>query len=181
MFEFFWVRAASTWITALYVLMGALLLLFPGVSSTLFVWSLAIGAGAYGASHLWRYLQERKSQRANPGDLFLAVLPAAFAAFVLIWPRVILSILPLALGLLLLVDGVGKLPLAVTALREQYPSMIPLTLASVLPIILGLLIIVNPFTTVRIVIMVFGASLIADGASDFATLFMERRASSKAA
>ena len=59
--------------------------------------------------------------------------------------------------------------------------MIPLTLASVLPIILGLLIIVNPFATVRIVIMVFGASLIADGASDFATLFMERRASSKAA
>ena len=59
--------------------------------------------------------------------------------------------------------------------------MIPLTLASVLPIILGLLIIGNPFTTVRLVIMVFGASLIADGASDFATLFMERRTSSKAA
>ena len=180
MFQFFWVRAASVWIAALYVLMGVLLLLFPGVSSTLFVWSLALGAGAYGASHLWRFLQAKKTQRQNPGDLFLTILPAAFAAFVLIWPQTILSILPLALGLLLLVDGVGKLPLAITALRQRLPAMIPLTLASVLPIILGLLVIVNPFGAVRIVIMVFGGSLIADGISDFATIILEKRSSTGA-
>ena len=176
MFQFFWVRAASAWIAALYVIMGLLFLLFPGVTSTMFVWALAAGAGVYSISHLWRYLQARKSQQQNAGDLFLTLLPAAFAIFVLIWPQVILAILPLALGLLLLIDGVGKLPLATAALREQYPAMIPLMLSSVVPIILGLLIIINPFATIRIVIMVFGGSLIADGVSDFATLMMEKYA-----
>ena len=61
MFEFFWVRAASVWIAVLYIVMGLLLLAFPGASSTLFVWVLAAGAAAYGASHLWRYIQGRRS------------------------------------------------------------------------------------------------------------------------
>ena len=61
MFQFFWVRAASVWIAALYAAMGALLFLFPAASSTLFVWALAAGVGAYGVSHLVRYLQSRKA------------------------------------------------------------------------------------------------------------------------
>ena len=141
MFEFFWVRAASMWIAAAYVLMGVLLLLFPGVSSTVFVWALAAGAAVYGASHLWRYVQARRAGQANGGDLFLSILPAVFA---LLRPQAILSVLPLVLGALLLVDGVGKLPLAIAAVRERFPSMIPLLLASLLPIVLGALIVANP-------------------------------------
>ena len=176
MFQFFWVRAASVWIAVLYAVMGALLLLFPVASSTLFVWALAAGAGVYGASHLVRWVQGRKSEHANPGDLFLTILPAAFSVFSIIWPQAVLSVLPLVLGSLLLVDGVGKLPLAVAGLRDQLPEMIPLMLSSLLPILLGAVIVVNPFTTVRIAVMVFGASLIADGVSDLATVLLEKRA-----
>ena len=119
MFEFFWVRAASVWVAALYIAMGVLLFAFPAASSTFFVWALAGGAAAYGVSHLVRYLQERKAAgKGNPGDLFLTVLPAAFSAFALVWPQTILAMLPLVLGSLLLVDGVGKLPLAITGSRD---------------------------------------------------------------
>ena len=177
MFQFFRVRAASVWIAVLYAVMGALLFIFPAASSTLFVWALAAGAGVYGISHLVRWMQSRKTGQANPGDLFLTILPAAFSAFSLIWPQAVLSVLPLVLGSLLLVDGVGKLPLAIAGLRDQVPGMIPLMLSSLLPIVLGAVIVVNPFTTVRIVVMVFGASLIADGVSDLAAVLLEKRAS----
>ena len=106
MFEFFWVRAASVWVAALYIAMGVLIFAFPAASSTFFVWALAGGAAAYGVSHLVRYLQERKAAgKGNPGDLFLTVLPAAFSVFALIWPQAILSVLPLVLGSLLLAIG----------------------------------------------------------------------------
>ena len=111
----------------------------------------------------------------NPGDVFLAVLPAAFAAFSLIWPQAVLSVLPLVLGSLLLVDGVGKLPLAYMGVREQHPGMIPMLLSSIIPILLGRLIIVNPFTTMQLVVMVFGATLAADGTSDLVTVILEKR------
>ena len=175
MFKFFWTRAASVWIAALYIAMGLLLLIFPGASSTLFVWCLAGGAAMYGASHLWRYLQAKRTGTSQSGDLFLAILPAAFAAFALIWPEAVLSVLPLVLGSLLLVDGVGKLPLMLAAIRGKYPSMVPLILASAIPIILGILIVVNPFQTAKLVVAVFGISLVADGTSDFLTVLMEKR------
>ncbi len=111
----------------------------------------------------------------NPGDVFLAVLPAAFAAFSLIWPQAVLSLLPLVLGSLLLVDGVSKLPLAYMGVREQHPGMIPMLLSSIIPILLGRLIIVNPFTTMQLVVMVFGATLAADGISDLVTVILEKR------
>ena len=175
MFEFFWGRAASVWISALYIAMGLLLLIFPGVSSTLFVWCLAGGAALYGASHLWRYLQGKRSGTSQSGDLFLSILPAAFSAFALLWPQAVLSVLPLVLGSLLLVDGVGKLPLSLVAIRDKYPNMVPLILASAIPIILGILIVVNPFQTAKLVVAVFGISLVADGTSDFLTVLMEKR------
>lgn len=111
----------------------------------------------------------------NPGDVFLAVLPAAFAAFSLIGPQAVLSVLPLVLGSLLLVDGVSKLPLAYMGVREQHPGMIPMLLSSIIPILLGGLIIVNPFTTMQLVVMVFGATLAADGISDLVTVILEKR------
>ena len=176
MVMYFWERSASVWIALLYVLMGGLLLAFPAATSTVFVWALAGGAACYGVSHLVRYLQTRKRGAASGADLFLTVLPVAFAVFALIWPQTLLSFLPLVLGSLLLLDGVGKLPLAVMAMRAQSPDAAALLLSSLIPLALGILIVVNPFQTVQLVVRIFGLGLIADGAADFAAVLTARRA-----
>ena len=175
MVQFFWARSASVWIAVLYILMGGLLVLFPGASGTVFVWALAAGSAAYAASHLWRYLQGRRNGQADGGDLFLTILPAAFSIFSLLWPQAILSVLPLVLGCLLLMDGVGKLPLAFAAVKENYPGIVPMLLACILPIVFGVLILFNPFHTAKLVILAFGASLLVDGISDLITYIMEQR------
>lgn len=175
MVMYFWERSASIWIALLYMVMGGLLLAFPAATSTVFVWALAGGAAAYGLSHLLRYLQTRKNGAASPADLFLTVLPLAFAVFALVWPQTLLSFLPLVLGSLLLMDGVGKLPLTVAALRSHTPDTTALLLSSLIPLVLGILIVVNPFQTVQLVVRIFGLGLIADGVADFATVLTARR------
>ena len=173
--QFFWSRTASVWIALLYMLLGLPLLLFPGVSGSVFVWALAAGAAAYAVSHLWRYLQGRKTGQASGGDLFLTILPMAFAIFSISWPQAILSFLPLVLGALLLVDGVGKAPLVIDAIQSKPPILIPLLLSSLIPTILGILLVVNPFHAARLVIMIFGAALVADGVSDLITALISRK------
>lgn len=175
MFKFFWIRSASIWLAILYILLGLLLLLFPAASGTVFVWLLAFGAGVYALVHLWRYIQFRRTGVSMPGDLFLTVLPLAFTVFALLWPQAILSILPLVLGSLLLVDGVGKIPLAYSAAKVRSKNLVPLLFSSLLPLLLGILIVVNPFQTARIAIMIFGASLIADGIADLVAYIYARR------
>ncbi len=176
MVMYFWERSASVWIALLYVLMGGLLLAFPAATSTVFVWALAGGAAFYGISHLLRYLQTRKKGTSSPADLFLTVLPLAFTVFALVWPQTLLSFLPLVLGSLLLLDGVGKLPLAIMALRAGTPDTAALMLSSIIPLVLGAIIVVNPFQTVQLVVRIFGLGLIADGAADFAAVFTARKA-----
>lgn len=176
-YQFFWSRAASIWIAALYVLLGLALLLFPALSGSVLVWSLAAGAGIYAVSHLLRYLKGRKQQQSSGGDLFLTILPLAFSIFALFWPEAVLSFLPLVLGSLLLIDGVGKLPLAIAALREKSPVRLPVTLSSFLPMAVGVVILVNPFQTAQVVIAVFGIALIADGISDFWTAITTKKSS----
>lgn len=176
MVMYFWERSASVWIALLYVLMGGLLLAFPAATGTVFVWALAGGAACYGGSHLLRYWQDRKNGGASPADLFLTVLPLAFTVFALAWPQTLLSFLPLVLGSLLLLDGVGKLPLAFLALRSRTPDATALLLSSLIPLVLGMVIVVNPFQTFQLVVRIFGLGLIADGIADFAAVLTARRA-----
>ena len=65
MFQFFWSRTASVWIAVLYIALGLPLLLFPAVSGSVFVWSLATGAAVYAFSHLWRYIQGHKTATSS--------------------------------------------------------------------------------------------------------------------
>ncbi|HIZ41956.1 MAG TPA: DUF308 domain-containing protein [Candidatus Gemmiger excrementigallinarum] len=179
MVMYFWERSASVWIALLYMVMGGLLLAFPAATSTVFVWALAGGAACYGVSHLLRYLQTRKNGTASPADLFLTVLPVAFAVFALVWPQTLLSFLPLVLGSLLLLDGVGKLPLAIMAMRAHTPDATALLLSSLIPLVLGAVIVVNPFQTVQLVVRIFGVGLIADGVADFAAVLTSRSAGNR--
>ena len=179
MVMYFWERSASVWIALLYMVMGGLLLAFPAATSTVFVWALAGGAACYGVSHLLRYLQTRKKGTASPADLFLTVLPVAFAVFALVWPQTLLSFLPLVLGSLLLLDGVGKLPLAIMAMRAHTPDATALLLSSLIPLVLGAVIVVNPFQTVQLVVRIFGVGLIADGVADFSAVLTSRSAGTR--
>lgn len=173
-FRFFWTRTASIWSAVLYMALGLLLFLFPAASGAVFVWALAAGAAVYAFLHLRRYRQSRQAGEDAGTDLFLTVLPLTFAAFALFWPQAILSLLPLALGALLLVDGIGKAPLILPAFIDKSPALIPLLFSSLIPLLLGVVLVLNPFHTARLVIMVFGITLTADGISDLLTAWMSR-------
>ena len=172
---FFLTSTASVWIAILYMFLGLPLLLNPVASGTFFIWALAAGSAVYAVSHLVRYIQGRKEGLASGGDLFLTVVPLLFTVASLIWPQTLLAFLPLVLGSLLLLDGIGKIPLAFLAAKAGTPDTLALILSAVLPVVLGALIVINPFQTVQLVVRIFGLGLIADGIIDFAVVLTARR------
>ena len=56
MFGYFWSRNATLGMAALYLVLGVVLTLFPGMSGTVFCWGLAAGAAIYAMGALWRFL-----------------------------------------------------------------------------------------------------------------------------
>lgn len=75
-----------------------------------------------------------------------------------------------------LVDGIGKMPLAVDALSVYSPYRFWVLISAVLPLILGIVLLVNPFRAAKAAIMFFGISILADGLFELITYIQQRRA-----
>ena len=174
MFRFFWSRNASVWTAVLYILFGLLLAIFPGISGTIFVWVLAAASAIFGLMQLGRYLRGRKTGQASGGSLVLGVIALLFALFCALRPHAILSFLPLVLGILCLLDGIGKIPVAVAFVQDRSGSLVPALISTLLPLLLGILLIANPFGAARMVIMIFGIGVLLDGISELVTVSMTR-------
>ena len=143
------------------MLFGLILLLFPMGIAKIFVWLLAAGAIIWGGMHLWQYAQIKKLGGSGVFDLIVGGILLTFGLFCLLRPYSIMSMLPLALGILLLLDGLGKLPAVQAA--HQTSAFLPVLLSALIPLVLGLIMILNPFGVTKFVIMYFGISLLVDG------------------
>ena len=86
MFTFFWSRSASIWAAALYILLGLVLVLFPGMTGTVFCWALAIAAAVYAIGRLVRWFQGRKAGTASAADLLLGIIFLVLCLFCLLRP-----------------------------------------------------------------------------------------------
>ena len=148
---------------------------------------IAIGAGAMTVSHandsyFWvvtnfgEMTPQDGYKTQTLGTLVIGVLCLAFGIFCFSRPYVVLSFLPIALGIMLLVDGIGKMPLAVDALSVYSPYRFWVLISAVLPLILGIVLLVNPFRAAKAAIMFFGISILADGLFELITYIQQRRA-----
>ena len=107
MFGYFWSRNATLGMAALYLVLGIVLLLFPGMSGTVFCWGLAAGAGLYAAGNFWRWHQGKKQGYSLPGLLLAGLLAAVLCLVCIFRPQFILSFLPLVLGIVLIANPFG--------------------------------------------------------------------------
>ena len=109
-------RTTSLWASVLYMALGLVLTFWPGMSGTVFCWGIAAALILYAAHSFWYFIKARNLGFTAGGTLGIGILCLAFGIFCFSRPYVVLSFLPIALGIMLLVDGIGKMPLAVDAL-----------------------------------------------------------------
>ena len=156
-------RTTSLWASVLYMALGLVLTFWPGMSGTVFCWGIAAALILYAAHSFWYFIKARNLGFTAGGTLVIGILCLAFGIFCFSRPYVVLSFLPIALGIMLLVDGIGKMPLAVDALSVYSPYRFWVLISAVLPLILGIVLLVNPFRAAKAAIMFFGISILADG------------------
>lgn len=99
-------------------------------------------------------------------DLIVGVLLLAFGIFALAQPRVVLSVLPVVLGVYLVTECVGKIQRAVILKKSGYPRWWTVLNLGPLTGLPGVLLIANPFQAVETSLMILGISLVVNGASD---------------
>ena len=109
--------------SVLYAALGVVLMIFPGTALRLACTLIGLVTLGYGLTRVlsWRRLSQEAGGYSQRFDLFLGVVLGLLGLFLLVTPQVLVSIIPVALGLYVLVDSVsaGKRALDMKALGYQ--------------------------------------------------------------
>ena len=170
--EFFHTMKVSFLLAAiLYVILGLVLLLWPGVSAVVFCYAFGGVLLAYGVVTVVSFFLRDSRQGSFVFELLLGIIAAALGLLFLLRPAIVATILPVILGLFIVVDGLVNLKRALELRRMAYVRWnIPLWL-SVGSVTLGAFIVFQPFLAAEALVMFLGAVLIYEGVSDLWTIF----------
>ena len=174
MMDFTQSRRGKVMLAVGYLLLGLLFLFWPGASVRVLSRVAGICLLVYGLLRLffgWRL--RRRDLDGYRSQFFLGLTFAALGVFCLANPEAVASFLPFLLGLIRLLDAVGKVQRAFELRRLGFPRWWAVLIAALVLLVVGAALLFNPFGAVKAAMVFFGVCLLADGAADlaFALLF----------
>ena len=93
----------------LYIILGLILLIWPGVSATVFCYAFGGILLIYGVVTIVSFFLRDSRQGSFVFELFLGIVAAALGLLFLLRPVIVASVLPVILGLFIVVDGLVNL------------------------------------------------------------------------
>ncbi len=148
--------------SALYVILGVALMVFPSTALKLSCTLIGVVTLIYGAVRILSYFRDGGSY-ADRFDLFFGVLLAAAGVFLLICPQFIVSLIPIALGIYILVDSFTAMKKALDMKALGFEKWWVSFLAAVVLAVFGAVMIFNPFGTMASLVVFIGAGFVFDG------------------
>lgn len=154
-----------------YIVIGVILALNPGMSINILCTGSGICALAYGAFTILFYFLRRHDDDISRFTLPVGIAFAALGAFCLIAPAVVVSVIPLIFGIVLLIDGAGKIGRALELRRSGFVRWSVVAMVGALIMLFGILLVTQPYMAVETVVSLFGSLLAADGLIDVYFMF----------
>jgi uncharacterized membrane protein HdeD (DUF308 family) len=153
-------------ISVVFIVLGVLFLVFPDTSGKMVCYLLAALLCLLGLIRVVSYFSIRPETGEYRPDLTIGILLLAGGVFVFAKPGVILSVLPIAIGIAVLIDSVVKLQHTIDMLRMGSSGWMITLVITIVTTILGIVMLINPFATAKVFLRFVGIALIITGALD---------------
>lgn len=150
----------------LYVLIGVLLIIFPGLLLKYSIYVMSAVLAIVGIISVISFFVKKIGDEKNNG-LFTGLIALFIAFFVYWYQGMIKDLIPLVLGFVIVVSGVLTLQDAVNTMRIKSMSWIPLLVTSLVKIGIGLFAVLYPDNTADLILRIIGVGFILSGLSDF--------------
>lgn len=155
--------------TILYTLLGIVLLCFPGITTKTICFTLAVILILIGIGYIISYIKKDFRNLYNQYDLVIGISAVLGGICIFLFVEMLLSILPIGLGIAVLLSGVMKFQRSLDMMRAKYSRWWIFLILSLLSAGLGVLLILHPFKSVLITVRVIGAVMIWNGITDVIT------------
>ena len=148
------------------VILGIVLLVWPGQSTQVVCMVLGIVLGGFGLIQIILYLATKEKTMVSHSMMMLGVVLAVIGGWIVLKPETIIKAVPMIVGILIVIHGFHNAVQAIDLKKMQYDNWCVALLLSLLTVALGVVLICNPFTIVDTVVRIIGAFLVYDGLSD---------------
>ncbi len=156
------IRNSLVFTSFLYIVLGVVLILFPDNSLELACSLIGIVTLAYGGVRIASYFQ-KGGEYANRFDLFTGVILAVVGVFLLLCPQFVISLIPIALGIYILVDSFSAMKKALDMKALGFDKWWISFLIALLLAVFGAVMIINPFGAMASLTVFIGWSFVFDG------------------
>ncbi len=159
---------------ALYIVLGLLFMLLPGVTERIICYLIAGALALAGIAYIVDYFRSFDTSMQSNG-LAVGILLVLAALFLFLKTSLVMEAIPILLGIAVIVSGVIKVQNAVVLYRMRNKAWIAALVLALLCLALGVVLIEDPFTDAHVLITVIGASLLFSGVTDLAMLLVMTR------
>lgn len=163
-------RTSYVLVSALYVVLGVALLLWPTTSVKMICYGLGIAMVVLGITYGIIYFTKENLNGFLQMDLVIGIICLAFGLFILLNPTFLSTALPFAMGLILLLGAVVKLQSAFNMKRLDFRRWYVVLIFALVLVALGLVLLWNPFEQESHMILYIGMCLILDGMTNLISM-----------
>lgn len=157
-------------VSALYVVLGIVLVVWPTMSLKMICYGLAAAMIVMGISYGIMYFTKDNLEGFLQMDLVIGIVCLAFGIFILLNPSFLGTVLPFAMGIILLLGAVVKIQSSINMKRLCFKRWYLVLTGALILAVLGIVLLCNPFTEERWRILYIGICLIMDGLVNLVSL-----------
>ena len=156
---------------------GLVLLLMPELTLVTIANVIGILVIMIGAFFLIGYFL-RKELAAGNNDLIKGLVIVCIGIFICVKSELVVSVLPVVLGIGVVLSGILKLQHAFDLKRMGFDTWVRIGLTAAVNIFIGLIVILNPFSTVAWLMRLVGIGFLFSGVTDLiTTIYVSLKAS----
>lgn len=157
--------------SVLYCVLGLVLLIWPAASSLALCRILGGALLLYGLFNLVGFFLRDSGMGAFRLELFLGVVATGVGIFFLVQPRLVLSFLPIVMGVYVVIDSAVALKRTLELYRMEYHRWWLSLVLALVGIVLGLVLVLRPFAVTTAFFRLVGVVFLYLGISDFWSLW----------
>ena len=161
--------------SVVYIVLGLVLVIWPHTSSSIICAGFGIFLLLYGAITIISFFVHDSRTGLLRFELILGILFAGLGIFFLVRPDVVLSVLPVVLGVYIVIDALLNLKRALELRRMEHGGWTIYLVLSLITVVLGLVVVFWPMLAGATLVQLIGAALVYSGAADLWTLFQLSR------
>lgn len=154
----------------LYTLLGVAAFLIPETMEKTLAYLIAVVLILAGAVSMVCYLLRSARENYYRNDFLYGLVGIALGIIVLYKIELIISLVPVILGIMVLISGCAKLQDVIDMKRLNSGNWIVMLVIAIIDVLFGVLLIANPFKAATILFRLIGVGLIFSGITDCVTI-----------